>query len=321
MLELWGIGDLALATPFLRAAAARYEVTLLAKPHAQELQPRLWPGVRVMPFVAPWTAFRGKYQFRQWPWRQLRVLRHFIKTMHFDYGVSARPDPRDHLLLRWLGVKHRLGFPVHGSGFFLSRPLASPPATTRRAACWQALAEALELNLDKAQLPAPLCATPDRRGILVHTGAAQPVRVWPLERYHAVIGKLRQLGWRVQVVCDPGQREWWLQHGEAGLAPPHDLAGLMALLDEASLFIGNDSGPGHLAAALGVPTFTIFGPQLPELFAPAHPAAEWVAGHPCPHKPCFDACHYSTPHCLMEVGVAEVIPKIVAFVNRHVAPV
>lgn len=45
VVELWGLGDLVIATPFLRAAAERYEVTLLAKPYAQELQARLWAGV------------------------------------------------------------------------------------------------------------------------------------------------------------------------------------------------------------------------------------------------------------------------------------
>jgi ADP-heptose:LPS heptosyltransferase len=56
IIELWGLGDLVLATPFLRAAAERFDVTLLAKPFALDLQPRLWPGVKVAPFTAPWTA-------------------------------------------------------------------------------------------------------------------------------------------------------------------------------------------------------------------------------------------------------------------------
>jgi ADP-heptose:LPS heptosyltransferase len=57
IVELWGLGDLVIATPFLRAAADRFDVTLLAKPYAQDLQPRLWPNVKVAPFNAPWTTF------------------------------------------------------------------------------------------------------------------------------------------------------------------------------------------------------------------------------------------------------------------------
>ena len=58
--ELWAIGDLVLATPFLRAAARLFEVTLLAGPVAAELQPRLWPGVEVIPFQFPWDGVPGK---------------------------------------------------------------------------------------------------------------------------------------------------------------------------------------------------------------------------------------------------------------------
>ena len=62
VIELWGVGDLAIATPFLRAASEQYDVTLLARPYARDLQVRLWPAVRVVPFTAPWTAFQHKYR-------------------------------------------------------------------------------------------------------------------------------------------------------------------------------------------------------------------------------------------------------------------
>jgi hypothetical protein len=65
------------------------------------------------------------------------------------------------------------------------------------------------------------------------------------------------------------------------------------LIDRAGAFIGNDSGPGHLAAFCGVPTFTLFGPQLPEWFAPLHPGSEWLEGKACPYKPCSDYCRYA----------------------------
>ena len=64
VVELWGLGDLIIATPFLQAASQRYEVTLAAKPYALDLQRRFWPDVRVVPFVAPWTAFRFKDKYR-----------------------------------------------------------------------------------------------------------------------------------------------------------------------------------------------------------------------------------------------------------------
>ena len=68
VVELWGLGDLVIATPFLQAASRKFAVTLLAKPYALDLQPRLWPDVQVVPFVAPWPAFRHKYRPLRWPW-------------------------------------------------------------------------------------------------------------------------------------------------------------------------------------------------------------------------------------------------------------
>lgn len=58
IIELWGLGDLVIATPFLQAARERYQVTLLAKPYAVQLGARFWPEVEVIPFVARGRRFR-----------------------------------------------------------------------------------------------------------------------------------------------------------------------------------------------------------------------------------------------------------------------
>ena len=87
VLELWGLGDLVIATPFLRAAANKFAVTLLAKPFALEMRPRLWPEVEVIPFTAPWTAFafRDKYNLLRWPWREMLRLRRASRRSHHAY--------------------------------------------------------------------------------------------------------------------------------------------------------------------------------------------------------------------------------------------
>src|SRR5471030_2113946 len=102
IVELWGLGDLVIATPFLRAAAGKFDVTLLAKPYALDLQPRLWPGVRVETFNAPWTVFKNKYHFWRWPILKIVRLRRRLVAGHFEFGVSTHSvgDPRDHLLLK-----------------------------------------------------------------------------------------------------------------------------------------------------------------------------------------------------------------------------
>jgi heptosyltransferase-2 len=148
---------------------------------------------------------------------------------------------------------------------------------------------------------------------LIHTGAGQPVRVWPLEKYKNLASQLRRENFQVQIACDADQRGWWLRSGENNVATPATVKELIALIDSAGAFIGNDSGPGHLAAFCGVPTFTIFGPQLPEWFAPLHPAAEWIEGNACPYKPCSDYCRFATPFCLWNIGEEEVIGGVDKF--------
>lgn len=314
--ELWGIGDLAIATPFLRAAAKNYAVTLLAKPFAFELQKRFWPEVNVIPFLAPWTAFEHKYDFLLWPWLSILRLRNQLAAERFDVGISARWDPRDHFLLRMVGAKKRFGFARLQSEKFLTDTLLLPEPTAHRYEFWRKMANALGLELPtKDQLEFPRENSSQR--ILIHSGAARTVRVWPLVRFKNVVRRLREMDLDVQVGCDPNQRQWWLDSGEEKIATPETVSELLKIIEQAGLFIGNDSGPGHLAAICGLPTFTIFGPQLTEWFAPLHPQAEVVEGKACPYKPCSDYCRFPAPHCLLNVSEAEVWARVESFAARH----
>ena len=314
VVELWGLGDLAIATPFLRAASEQFEVTLLAKPFALDLQARFWSAVKVIPFTAPWTAFKRKYRIFSWPWLDIiRLCK--LPAERFDFGLSARWDPRDHILLKLVLARNRLGFPRVGSQIFLTQPLARPDPLSHRYENWRVLARALEMALPQWK-PFQEPQGPRRDEVLVHTGAGQPVRVWPLDRYRNLVSWLRQRGYRVQVACDPDQRNWWLAAGELGLVTPQTVTALLAVVDRAVVFIGNDSGPGHLAALCGVPTFTLFGPQLPEWFAPLHPAAQWIEGKACPYKPCSDYCRFPVPYCQVNFGEEEVQAHVQAFLDR-----
>ncbi|MBP9903629.1 MAG: glycosyltransferase family 9 protein [Verrucomicrobia subdivision 3 bacterium] len=319
IIELWGLGDLAIATPFLRAASDQYTVTLLAKPYAQDLQARLWPGVEVLPFVAPWTAFQGKYHLWRWPWLELLRLRRLVAERRFDAGLSARWDPRDHVLLRGAGIRRRYGFPRLQSQVLLTDPLVKPVPRDHRYEYWRVLAQALDLTLPPRDvIPMPL-SRPNGT-VFLHSGAGQPVRVWPLGRYRLIVQWLREKKYRVVVACDPDQRDWWLRAGETGVFTPRTVNDLVSLIDEAGVFIGNDSGPGHLAAFCGVPTFSFFGPQLPEWFAPLHPDSLCLEGKPCPYKPCSDYCRFSLPRCLSEMSEAEAWFHLEPFVAQHLGP-
>jgi ADP-heptose:LPS heptosyltransferase len=319
IIELWGLGDLVIATPFLRAASKHFTVTLLAKPYAQDLRTRLWPEVEVIPFVAPWTAFQGKYRLWKWPLREMLQLRRRLATRRFDVGLSARWDPRDHFLLRAFRVQKRLGFPRMRSQMFLTHPQHRPAPREHRYEYWHTLGNALDLKMPDRQsivMPRPL----DGHAVFVHTGAGQAIRVWPLDRYQRLVQRLRARHYHVIVACDPDQRDWWLKAGETNIAIPGSVNELLQLIDQAGVFIGNDSGPGHIAAFCGVPTYTLFGPQLPEWFVPLHPESVHIEGKPCPYKPCSDYCRFPTPRCLWNITEEEVWEGVQPFVAQHSKP-
>jgi heptosyltransferase-2 len=319
ILELWGMGDLVIATPFIRAAAENHSVTLLAKPFALEMRDRLWPRVDVLPFTAPWTAFQfgAKYGFWRWPWRDILRLRRELLSREFDCAVSGRWDPRDHFFMRAAGARERLGFPRLKSGRLLTRALPRPDPLAHRSEYWRVIGQALGLQLpQRGEMD---CSFRRHSSVvLIHSGARLPARVWPLANYARIAVKLRAKNYTVQIACDPGQLDWWRQQGE-NASCPRNVGDLFALVDKAGVFIGNCSGPGHLAAISGVPTFTIYGPSLHEWWVPLHPEAEWVEGKACPYKPCADYCRYQTPKCLWDVSEAEVWQRLEKFVPRHLA--
>jgi ADP-heptose:LPS heptosyltransferase len=318
IVELWGLGDLVIGTPLLRAAAGRFDVTLMAKPYALDLQPRLWPGVKIYPFNAPWTAFKKKYHFWRWPLLEMLRLRRTLAAERFDFAFSARWDPRDHLLLKMVNAKERIGFPRIGSRIFLTQPLGRPAPEAHRYESWRLAGKALGIDLPPRE---QLVTAPreHQKTILIHSGARLPARVWPLENWRKLVFHLRQKNYAVQIACDANQENWWKQNGETDVACPRTVTTLFSLVDRAGVLIGNCTGPGHLAAMTGAPTFTIFGPSLTEWFVPLHPQAEWIEGKACPYKPCSDYCRFSRPFCIQDLSEEEVFPRVEQFVRKHIA--
>lgn len=114
-----------------------------------------------------------------------------------------------------------------------------------------------------------------------------PERSWPRENYEAVLGRLLAAGRRVAVIS---QRPVELpdRAGLANLSGRLDYRQLAALFARAALFITHDSGPLHIAAAMGCPTVSIFGPETPAGYAPLGPKHRALyLGLPC--SPCVDA--------------------------------
>jgi ADP-heptose:LPS heptosyltransferase len=323
VVEVWNLGDLAIATPFLRAASQRYDVTLLAKPYAMDMQRRFWPQIKICPFNAPWTGFSHKYRLWRWPLMEILRVRRALAAEEFDIGISARRarlgaggDPRDHILLKLVGARERIGFPNIGSGIFLTKSLGRPAPEWHSYDSWRAVGQTIGVELPpRDQLPVP--PPRNEKTVLIHSGARHPVRVWPLDNYRRLACRLRASGIEVQIACNPDQEKWWRQNGEASVASPTTVSELIELTDRAGAFIGNDSGPGHIAAICDVPTFTIFGPELPEWFVPIHPRAEYIEGKACPFKPCSDYCRFPKPFCIQELTEENVWRRVAQFVLKQ----
>jgi heptosyltransferase III len=102
--------------------------------------------------------------------------------------------------------------------------------------------------------------------VIVHPGARLKYKRWPLERFaEMILHFLNETEFKVILVCGPGE-ELWVANLGAALAsdrcffwPSPSLGEFIALAERADLFIGNDTGTTHLAAASGCPIIGIFG--------------------------------------------------------------
>lgn len=123
--------------------------------------------------------------------------------------------------------------------------------------------------------------------VVLHPGSGATAKNWPLENFEAVAHALTAQGLRVAWVLGPAERER-MAEGGAQIAARHDclpemsLSDLGRLLAGARLYIGNDSGATHLAAAVGCPTLAIFGPTNPAVWGARGSHVRIVQGNPWP---------------------------------------
>jgi ADP-heptose:LPS heptosyltransferase len=102
--------------------------------------------------------------------------------------------------------------------------------------------------------------------VVVHPGASVPARAWAPERNAAVVAALAAAGRRVVVTGAPGERELTaLVAGTDGLdlGGQTDFAGLADVIAEADCIVVGNTGPAHLAAAVGTPVVSLFAPTVP----------------------------------------------------------
>ncbi len=120
------------------------------------------------------------------------------------------------------------------------------------------------------EIPAgSLFATPwprKRPYALIHPFASAPSKAWPMERFVALAEQIRDHSELDPVIlCGPADDASQFAEFEIQKAP---LALVKSIVASASLFIGNDSGPAHMASAFGIPAVVLFGASDPAIWGP-----------------------------------------------------
>ena len=159
--------------------------------------------------------------------------------------------------------------------------------------------------------------------IAVHLGAHYPSQRWDPERFADLITLLTErVAAACIVLCGPGETD--LTERVCAATPdalavsPGSVRAMMALIGSCDLFVGNNSGPLHIAGALGVPTVSVMGPTDPRRFMPRGPTDRVVrrriACSPCDRGRCW---HHT---CLRTIGPEEVADEaeaaLAASLNR-----
>lgn len=167
-----------------------------------------------------------------------------------------------------------------------------------------------------AERLSPLGVTPPF--LLVHPGAHYPAQRYPRLAEAAVLAA--RAGASVLAVAAPAERDLLGPFAAAGLPTLEtpDLRLFMALAASAALFLGNNSGPLHIAAALGTPTVSTLGPTRPAHFAPHGPGHVALRlGLPC--SPC-ERADCPGHACLRGIPPAELAAAALGRLARAGAP-
>jgi heptosyltransferase I len=215
----------------------------------------------------------------------------FFYTEHVDAGDAPHVVYKSLAALRTLKLPH--GQATDLPRFVLNELPSHVPACTRQL----------------------LGLWPDEPFVLINPGAAWPNKRWPAERFGALAREIRaRHGWKSAVLWGPGEETLAAQvadssSGTAEMAPATSLADLVALARAARLLISGDTGPIHLAAAVGTPVVGIYGPTDPRRNGP------WDADDVCVSRFVQCACHHQRRcrverWCLTDIEVAEVVDAV-----------
>jgi len=158
----------------------------------------------------------------------------------------------------------------------------------------------------------------DREYIVVHPFSGWEYRSWPLAEFRSFAQQmLREHAYDVVFICSAGEsgllaplRESFSDTERVQFFPSSDILDTAAMIQRAALFVGNDSGPLHLAALLGVPVVGLFGPAPPERTAPFASRGVFIY-HKVACSPCTQTvCTMPGNSCMKRIDVQEVFDVV-----------
>ncbi|MCC7008761.1 MAG: glycosyltransferase family 9 protein [Acidobacteria bacterium] len=334
------IGDVILTTPAVRAIRRRYPdarllylVEALAAP-VIEANPHV-DDVITLPYRRGWQRVKDDV-----------VMALDLRSRRIDVAIDFHGGPRSGWLTWASRAPTRIGYDVAGRGWMYTRTVPRGPVATPRHSVlnqWDlliALDRGFETlptpDVDRVEMPvtaSALCAIDRRLAdagltagqplVIMHVSARNRFRRWPEASFAAVAAGLVRHDSVVVVMGGPSDRDAAERVIEAArqtagraaqrIVPGEgwSLAELRAVMERASMFIGGDSGPLHVAATSDVPIVALYGPTLPGVWAPWRPShLAWTAvdAGPLPCRPCAQReCAPGDFRCLTNIAPSAVL--------------
>lgn len=312
--------------------------TVMAVPVVRALRATL-PGAELW-CLGPWVpaileAEPGVDRLLGYPagWRARWALARELRRAAPDLAVLLPNSFESALHARLAGARWRVGYAGDGRAWLLSHALAAPAETVHQVEAYLALLAPLglpppaaaptlrirpERRAEARQLLAEVGMRPGDRAVGIQLGAASgPSKLWPAARLAALAEALGARGTPVVFLGDPTAAPILAAVQAALRAPARSLVGrdhpalLPALLTELAVLVSPDSGPAHVAAAVGVPVVALFGPTDPRLTAAVGGRHAVIWRRP-PCAPCFLGRCPIDHRCMSAITVEEVAAAVAA---------
>jgi len=320
------VGDAVMATPFLFSLRERFpagRITLLSRDYTAELFRR---NAAIDSLVACGGSVRSR----------IAAVRAARPRAGYDACFVLPPSFSAALVAVLSRARRRIGYGGQWRDLLLTDVL--PTALYRAAHLSRSYLGLLErlANQGEAALPFPsIVASESWRETAAAVAGGKPYfvlapgatygssKVWPHERYAELAKRLVvKTGWTAVVVGRREEREEAsamcaaIGAGGKNLAGALSLVDLISVLRGAEVALGNDSGPVHVAAALGVPTVAVFGPTSVDWTAPRGVSVR-VVRKEIECAPCFKRrCPHGAPECLARVEVDDVYAAAVSLIEE-----